>query len=54
MVNFYVSENIVHYYWSDFRRSVETNLGEWSEKLAGIVLGLLGIWILIDAIRHIA
>ncbi|KPV45723.1 hypothetical protein AN477_00695 [Alicyclobacillus ferrooxydans] len=29
-------------------------LGEWSEKLAGIVLGLLGIWILIDAIRHIA
>jgi len=28
-------------------------LGEWSEKLAGIVLGLLGIWILIDAIRHL-
>lgn len=28
-------------------------LGEWSEKLAGIVLGLLGIWILIDTIRHI-
>jgi len=28
-------------------------LGEWSEKLTGIVLGLLGIWILIDAIRHL-
>lgn len=29
-------------------------LGEWSEKSAGIVLGLLGIWILVDAISHIA
>lgn len=28
-------------------------LGEWSEKLAGIVLGLLGIWILANAIRHL-
>ncbi|MGV3487099.1 MAG: manganese efflux pump MntP family protein [Tuberibacillus sp.] len=24
-------------------------LGEWAEKLAGIVLGLLGLWILIEA-----
>ena len=29
-------------------------LGEWAEKLAGIVLGLLGIWILFDAIVHLA
>ncbi len=28
-------------------------LGEWAEKLAGIILGLLGIWILIDAIIHL-
>lgn len=28
-------------------------LGEWSEKLAGVVLGLLGIWILVDAILHL-
>ena len=27
-------------------------LGEWAEKLAGIVLGLLGLWILINAIIH--
>jgi len=27
-------------------------LGEWAEKLAGRILGLLGIWILIDAILN--
>jgi putative Mn2+ efflux pump MntP len=25
-------------------------LGEWSEKVAGVVLGLLGIWIIIEAV----
>ncbi|WP_313640475.1 manganese efflux pump [Paenibacillus sp.] len=25
-------------------------LGEWSEKVAGIVLGLLGFWIIIEAV----
>ncbi len=27
-------------------------LGEWSKTLAGIVLGLLGMWIIVDAVRH--
>ncbi len=27
-------------------------LGEWAEKLVGIILGAFGIWILIDAIVH--
>ena len=30
----------------------EPYLGEWAEKLAGIVLGVLGLWILISAIIH--
>lgn len=33
-----------------FGSKLKPYLGEWAEKLAGIVLGLLGIWILIDAI----
>jgi manganese efflux pump family protein len=24
-------------------------MGEWSEKIAGIVLGLLGLWIIIES-----
>jgi len=28
-------------------------LGEWAEKLAGIVLGLLGLWLLINAVLHL-
>lgn len=33
-----------------FGAKLKPYLGEWSEKLAGIVLGLLGIWILTEAI----
>ena len=28
-------------------------LGEWAEKVAGLVLGLLGLWITIEAIMHL-
>lgn len=35
-----------------FGSKLKPYLGEWAEKLAGIVLGLLGIWILIDAMLH--
>lgn len=37
-----------------FGSKLKRYLGEWSEKLAGVVLGLLGVWILIDAILHLA
>ncbi|WP_202800128.1 manganese efflux pump MntP family protein [Paenibacillus elgii] len=33
-----------------FSSKLKRYLGEWSEKLAGIVLGLLGAWLFIDAI----
>lgn len=33
-----------------FGSKLKRYLGEWSEKLAGIILGLLGLWILIEAI----
>jgi putative Mn2+ efflux pump MntP len=33
-----------------FGMKLKLYLGEWAEKLAGIVLGLLGVCILIDAI----
>lgn len=33
-----------------FGSKLKPYLGEWAEKLAGIVLGLLGLWILIDGI----
>lgn len=36
-----------------FGSKLKRFLGEWAEKLAGIVLGLLGLWILIDAIMHL-
>jgi len=36
-----------------FGRRIKPLLGEWSEKLAGIVLGLLGLWILIEGTLHI-
>ncbi|MFD1676457.1 manganese efflux pump MntP family protein [Alicyclobacillus fodiniaquatilis] len=36
-----------------FGSKLKPYLGEWAEKLAGIVLGLLGLWILIDAIIHL-
>lgn len=36
-----------------FGSKLKPYLGEWAEKLAGIVLGLLGLWILIDAIFHL-
>lgn len=33
-----------------FGARLKPYLGEWSEKLAGVVLGLLGIWILVEGI----
>lgn len=33
-----------------FGSSLKRYLGEWAEKFVGIILGLLGLWILIDAI----
>lgn len=36
-----------------FGSKLKRYLGEWSEKLAGGVLALLGVWILIDAIVHL-
>jgi len=33
-----------------FGSRLKPYLGEWAEKLAGIVLGLLGLWILVEAI----
>jgi manganese efflux pump family protein len=36
-----------------FGSKLKRYLGEWSEKLAGVVLALLGVWILIDAIIHL-
>lgn len=35
-----------------FGSKLKPYLGEWAEKLAGIVLGLLGIWILVEDIVH--
>ena len=35
-----------------FGSKLKPYLGEWAEKLAGIVLGLLGLWILIEAVSH--
>ncbi|MFB5193030.1 manganese efflux pump [Alicyclobacillus fastidiosus] len=37
-----------------FGSKLKRYLGEWSEKLAGIILGLLGLWILIDASVQLA
>lgn len=36
-----------------FGAELKRYLGEWAEKLAGVVLALLGVWILIDAIVHL-
>jgi len=36
-----------------FGAKLKPILGEWSEKLTAIVLGLLGIWIIVDAICHL-
>ncbi|MDP9729695.1 manganese efflux pump MntP [Alicyclobacillus tolerans] len=36
-----------------FGSKLKPFLGEWAEKLAGIVLGLLGIWVLIGAFIHL-
>lgn len=35
-----------------FGARLKQYLGEWAEKLAGVVLGLLGLWILSDATLH--
>ncbi|KUO95410.1 hypothetical protein ATW55_10845 [Ferroacidibacillus organovorans] len=37
-----------------FGGRLKKHLGEWSEKVAGGMLGLLGLWVLIAALRHIA
>ncbi|MCL6443829.1 MAG: manganese efflux pump MntP family protein [Alicyclobacillus sp.] len=36
-----------------FGSRLKPYIGEWAEKLAGVILGLLGLWILIDAILHL-
>ncbi|SHJ74554.1 Putative Mn2+ efflux pump MntP [Alicyclobacillus tolerans] len=36
-----------------FGSRLKRHLGEWAEKFAGIVIGLLGLWILVDAIAHL-
>ena len=36
-----------------FGSRLKRYLGEWAEKFAGVVIGLLGLWILIDAIAHL-
>jgi manganese efflux pump family protein len=33
-----------------FGSKLKPFLGEWSEKVAGVVLGLLGVWIIIEAV----
>ncbi|KPV44262.1 manganese efflux pump MntP family protein [Alicyclobacillus ferrooxydans] len=36
-----------------FGHKLKPYLGEWAERLAGSVLGLLGLWILFDAVSHL-
>lgn len=36
-----------------FGAKLKPYLGEWAEKLAGVVLGLLGVWIVIDGIMQL-
>lgn len=36
-----------------FGASLRRYLGEWAEKMAGIVLGLLGLWIFLDALLYV-
>lgn len=36
-----------------FGAKLKPYLGEWAEKLAGVVLGLLGLWIVADAVVHL-
>lgn len=36
-----------------FGSKLKSIFGEWSEKLAGIILGLLGIWIVIESVIHL-
>lgn len=33
-----------------FGSKIKSYMGEWSEKMAGIVLGMLGVWILIESL----
>lgn len=35
-----------------FARRLQPVLGEWAEKLAGVVLGILGVWVLVEAVWH--
>lgn len=36
-----------------FGAKLKPLLGEWAEKLSGIILGFLGLWVLIDAVTHV-
>ena len=36
-----------------FGAKLKRYLGEWAEKFAGLIFGLLGIWITIDAMVHL-
>ncbi len=36
-----------------FGSKLKPYLGEWAEKAAGIVLGLLGVWILLNTVVHL-
>ncbi len=36
-----------------FGSRIKPYLGEWAEKLAGVALGFLGLWILVEAIVHL-
>lgn len=36
-----------------FGAKLKSIVGEWSEKIAGIVLGLLGVWVLVESILHL-
>jgi putative Mn2+ efflux pump MntP len=36
-----------------FGARLKPYLGEWSEKLAGTVLGLLGVWLAVSAVVHL-
>ncbi|MFC7391740.1 manganese efflux pump MntP family protein [Scopulibacillus cellulosilyticus] len=36
-----------------FGRKIKPWMGEWTEKIAGAILGLLGLWILIEALVNV-
>ncbi len=48
-----VQAYIFTYLGMTFGSKIKPYLGEWSEKLAGIALGFLGLWIFVEAIVHL-